>query len=537
MTMDTLASLLALAAPLLLLAAGLTPSSWANRHVAAMRSAATILTIVAFLCGLAASMMLVGTGSIDVTYVSLPGAPVLNAGVYFDPLSATMLLLITFIGIFIVRYSLRYLDGDREQGRFLRWILFTLGCVLFLVIARNLLQFTVAWIVTGLSLHQLLTHHANRPWAIWTARKRFLIASLGDLLLIIGLIAAYVSFGSLDYTSVFEAAVAMRDESTANTVLVGAIGSLFVIGAMTKSAQFPFHSWLPDTMEAPTPVSALMHAGIINAGGFLVIRLSPMIVLSDAALGLLATNGAITALLGGIVMLSQTSVKRSLAFSTIAQMGFMMLQCGLGSFSAALLHIVAHSLYKAHAFLSSGSVLTVVARMPPSQSRAFSWKSSIVISTVSTGIAAAILSGILFVFGLHLDEKPGGIVLGLVLVLALSRLISIAAETGIARLALQGVAAAAAVGTLYIAMFEVSDTILKETISHQPVTASPFDIAVSITACTSFFLMFVITHFIQGFGHLEWMQSFYIHANNGFYLDIPIRRFTAWAYGERATVS
>jgi NAD(P)H-quinone oxidoreductase subunit 5 len=129
-----------------------------------------------------------------------------------------------------------------------------------------------------------------------------------------------------------------------------------VAGAMLKSAQFPFHSWLPDTMETPTPVSALMHAGIINAGGFLVIRMAPLLSLSHPAMGFLALFGTITALFGSLVMLTHSSIKRVLAFSTIAQMGFMMLECGLGAFSLALLHLVSHALYKAYAFLSSGNL-------------------------------------------------------------------------------------------------------------------------------------------------------------------------------------
>jgi NAD(P)H-quinone oxidoreductase subunit 5 len=236
-------------------------------------------------------------------------------------------------------------------------------------------------------------------------------------------------------------------------------------------------------------------------------------------------------------MFTQTSVKRSLAFSTIAQMGFMMLQCGLGSFSAALLHIVAHSLYKAHAFLSSGSILTLAARMPPSQSRSFSWKASLGMSFLSTILAVAILSASLFLFGLRLDEKPGGWVLGLVLAMALSRLMSTAMETGYLRLSILGIGAAAGVAVLYLSLFEVMDTLLKETVSHQPVADSPFDITVSAVAMASFFLMFILTHFTQGFSHFWWMHRFYVHANNGFYLDIPLRRITARIYGQRAAVS
>ena len=337
--MDSLFAWTITAPALMLMAAGLIPRDWANAHIDFMRQLAKTLSVAAAALAVVASVWLAFGGPIDVPLGVVPGLPALNFGVYFDDLAAIMLLLISFIGAVICRYAVRYLDGDREQGRFLCWMLFTLGAVLVLVTSRNLLQFATAWLFADLGLHELLCHHRHRSWAIWAARKKLLISLLGNAFLIAALAVTYATLGSFDYTDLFAKAVALREQSAPNSMMIWAIGSLFVLAAMTKSAQFPFHSWLPDTMEAPTPVSALMHAGIINAGGFLVIRLSPLLVLSPAALSLLALIGAITALLGGVVMLSQTSVKRSLAFSTIAQMGFMMLQCGLGGFSAALLHI------------------------------------------------------------------------------------------------------------------------------------------------------------------------------------------------------
>jgi len=526
------------AAPsLLLLIAGLIPGDWANRHLAVMRQVATSVTAVAAgLAALVAIGLAIGT-AIDVPLVTVPGLPALNIGVYFDSLAAIMLILISFIGAIISRYSIRYLDGDHQQGRFLCRILFTLGSVLLLVVSRNLLQFTVAWILSSYSLHQLLTHHRQRPWAIWAARKKFLISRLGDIFLLAALAATYATFGSFDYTEVFAEAVALQEQSATKSVLVSAIGALFVLAAMTKSAQFPFHSWLPDTMEAPTPVSALMHAGIINAGGFLVIRLSPLIVLSPVALSLLAIIGAITALLGGIVMLSQTSVKRSLAFSTIAQMGFMMLQCGLGGFSAALLHIVAHSLYKAHAFLSSGSVLEQAARMQLTQARARTGRAVVATDIVAVGVAAGVLGLTLAGFGISLTEKPGGVVLGFVLLLALTNLLATFFATRLWKLAGLGLALAVTVAVAYFTGFEIIDHLLAATMSRRPIDRSPLDLTVRVVAVTSFVVIFVVQNFIQSFSHLHWVQVFYVHANNGFYLDIPFRRLTGWVYGQPAAVS
>jgi NAD(P)H-quinone oxidoreductase subunit 5 len=522
---------------LMLLAAGLVPRAWANEHLVQMRRLAQVTTAAA-----AALAVLAGGGlalghPVDLTLAVMPGLPALNIGVYFDSLAAIMLLLISFIGAVICRYSVRYLDGDPQQGRFLCRMLFTLGSVLLLVISRNLLQFTAAWILSSYSLHQLLTHHRHRPWALWAARKKFLISRLGDIFLLAALAATYATFGSFDYTEVFAKAVALQEQSAAKSFVVSAIGALFVLAAMTKSAQFPFHSWLPDTMEAPTPVSALMHAGIINAGGFLVIRLSPLVVLSPLALSLLAIIGAITALLGGIVMLSQTSVKRSLAFSTIAQMGFMMLQCGLGGFSAALLHIVAHSLYKAHAFLSSGSVLEQAARMQLTQARARTGRAVVATDILAVGVAAAVLGLTLAGFGLSLTEKPGGIVLGFVLLLALTNLLATFFATRVWKLAGLGLALAATVAVAYFTGFEIIDHLLAATMSRRPIDRSPLDLTVQVVAMTSFVVIFIVQNFIQSFSHLPWVQVFYVHANNGFYLDIPFRRITGWFYGQPAAVS
>ena len=198
-------------------------------------------------------------------------------------------------------------------------------------------------------------------------------------------------------------------------------GFLLVAGAITKSAQFPFHTWLPQTMETPTPVSALMHAGIVNAGGYLIIRTSPLVSLTPWALTMLAIIGGVTACFAAVVMLTQTSVKKSLAYSTIAQMGFMMLQCGLGAFSAAMLHILAHSLYKAHAFLSSGSVISERLATPVSRDRTVDHPRSLGHEASRRGTIIVAFLGILpRLFGINPSVKPGGLLLGGVLCLALT---------------------------------------------------------------------------------------------------------------------
>ena len=274
--------------------------------------------------------------------------------VYLDALTSIMLVLVSFLGAIVVRYSVGCMAGHERQYSFHRRMCMTIASVMGLIISGNLLLFSLAWMATSLSLHQLLTFNAERPGAILAARKKFIVSRLGDLCLLGSMSTCWQIFHSWNFAIIFRLAhsMAARGDYPHEIAL---LDTLLVLAACLKSAQFPFHSWLPDTMETPTPVSALMHAGIINAGGFLIIRLSPLLLLCPNAMAALALIGAITAIFGSTVMMAQTSIKRSLAFSTVGQMGFMMLECGLGAFSLAVLHLVAHSLYKAHAFLSSGS--------------------------------------------------------------------------------------------------------------------------------------------------------------------------------------
>jgi NAD(P)H-quinone oxidoreductase subunit 5 len=496
-----------------------------------MRAVVVGLAAATLAAAVAAVGLLALAGPVDMAVWSAPGSLPLNVGVFYDGLTAVMFPLIAFVGLVIARFSVRYLDGDPRQGRFFRWLAFTLGAVLLLVVSRNLVMFTVAWMLTSLGLHQLLEHYPDRPWAIWAARKKFLISRLGDALLLAALGLTVWCFGSSDYSVVFARAEAVRAESDGGR-LVAAIGMLYVLGAMTKSAQFPFHSWLPDTMEAPTPVSALMHAGIINAGGFLVIRLSPLISLSHSALGLLALVGAFTALFGGLVMLTQTSIKRALAFSTIAQMGFMMLQCGLGAFSAALLHIVAHSLYKAHAFLACGSVLDGAARLKTEARPALEGVAAIAALPVAIGIAAGLCAAPVVLCGIDVAAKPGAVVLGLVMAVALTTLVWQALLSGSWKLAAGGIAGGLVVSLAYVGAYLGVDEILQRSaVAHAVLPTSVFDIAVSGLVVVGFLGVFAIQAATPSLARLPAIRALHVHAANGFYCDIPARRITARVWG------
>lgn len=524
-------SCLAVLLPALHLFFGLVTSSFANRHVGLMRRAASAVSGLSLLLAVATCALLIRSGPINAPLLSFTWPLRVSFGVYLDSLSAIMLLLITFIGLIIVRYSNRCLDREVTQGRFLKWIMFTLGAVLLLVVSGNLLMLTAGWMMSSLGLHKLLTHYPDRPWAVWAARKKFLISRLGDVMLLAALVMTYFCLGTVEYSEIFAAAERLSDVSSGNSSWISIIGSLYVLGAMTKSAQFPFHTWLPDTMETPTPVSALMHAGIINAGGFLVLRLSPLIGLSHLALDVLALIGGMTALLGGVVMLTQTSVKRQLAYSTIAQMGFMMLQCGLGAFSAALLHIVAHSLYKAHAFLSSGSVLEVSAGTT-GVSRHISSARSLAMLPFALSAAVAICAAGTSVVTSDFLAKPGAVILTLVLTIALTQLLWPAFSAGSVRLAGWSLLAAMMVSFGYYGAYVLTDHILATSVSHQKVLPSPFDSLVTAFLGVGFVAVFLLHAILRLATPGPWIRSLYVHAIHGFYLDIPARRVTAWAWGQ-----
>ncbi len=332
-----------------------------------------------------------------------------------DAVSVTMLLLVSFVGWVVVRYSATYMDGEARQGPFTGWLCLTLGTVLMLVSAGNLFQLVLAWIGTSLFLHRLLLFYPDRAAAQRAGRKKFVSARIGDAALLAAAVLLAKAYGTSDLGTILHAAASGIAPS--GTV---AAAILIAFAACLKSAQFPTHGWLTEVMETPTPVSALLHAGVINAGGFLAVRFADVMLLSPGALAVLVVIGGFTALFGGLVMLTQPAVKTSLAWSTVGQMGFMILECGLALFPLALLHIVAHSLYKAHSFLISGGAVESVA--------AFRRPGAVAIPDAGAvarafAIAIAIYAGIGLAFGFH-HKSPQAIALGAILIFGVAYLIA-----------------------------------------------------------------------------------------------------------------
>ncbi len=449
----------------------------------------------------------------------LAGSNGIGFSVWLDSLSVTMLLLVSFIGLIVVRYSRQYLAGDPGQARFVGLLCLALAAVLVLIVAGNLLQFTLAWIATSLALHWLLLFYPERPAARIAARKKFIASRLGDLCLIGALLLLYRTFGSLDYADLVRGVHALRDTGEHSTA-ASVAACLLAAAALLKSAQFPLHGWLPEVMETPTPVSALLHAGIINAGGFLVLRFSGLISASGPAMDLLVVVGGLTALFGSVVMLTQASVKVALAYSTVAQMGFMMLQCGLGAFSAAALHIVAHSLYKAHAFLSSGSVIDLQRAAwtpsPGGQPHA----ARMVVGLLAV-VASAIAVGALF--GVTLEDKPGHLALGTIVTLGLAHLVASGIDERPSSFVIGlTVARAALVAAAWFSLQWAAERYFAGALPPFAKPAGPFDLVLIGLVVLSFAALALFQGLLPHRA-AEW-QALYVLVANGFYVNTCVTR-------------
>lgn len=408
--------LLPIAAPLFLLVAavigfvrrGLRP------HLATIVSEGAAFG--ALLIAMASLALLILCGAGDSGLIGWGG---IGLSTRLDAVSAAMLLLVAFVGWIVVRYARTYLDGEARQGYFTGWLCAALAAVLLLVQANNLVQLVAGWIGTSAALHRLLLFYPERMAAQRAVRKKLLFSTVGAIALVSAAVLVWMSFGTTDIATINE--LARKGDAS---WLVVAAAAMLALAAVLKSAQFPTHGWLTEVMEAPTPVSALLHAGVINGGGFLLIRFADVMLSAPGVLAVLAMLGGFTALFGALVMLTQPAVKTSLAWSTVAQMGFMVLQCGLALFPLALLHIVAHSLYKAHAFLASGGAVEQVAaiRRPgpvavpkgAAVGRAF-----LIALAIYAGIGAAFG----FAFGFE-HKSPQALALGAILIFGVAYLLA-----------------------------------------------------------------------------------------------------------------
>src|SRR5687767_2328743 len=272
-------------------------------------------------------------------------------GFLVDPLTALMMVVVTFVSLMVHVYTIGYMAEDPGYQRFFSYIsLFTFS-MLMLVMANNFLQLFFGWEAVGLMSYLLIGFWYTRESAVYANLKAFIVNRVGDFGFILGIALILVHFGTLDYQHVFSKAPALASELTLICILL-------FMGAMGKSAQFPLHVWLPDSMEGPTPISALIHAAtMVTAGIFMVARMAPLYELSEAARSVVLIIGSVTAISMALVAVTQYDIKRVVAYSTLSQLGYMTAALGASAYSAAIFHLMTHAFFKALLFLAAGSVI------------------------------------------------------------------------------------------------------------------------------------------------------------------------------------
>ena len=285
---------------------------------------------------------------------------VAKAELLLDPLSAVMLLVVTGVGFLIHVYSIGYMHSEDGYYRFFSYMNLFLFSMLVLVLSSNFLLLFVGWEGVGLCSYLLIGYYIDRRSAGDAAKKAFIVNRIGDVGFILGIFLVFTTFGSLEFADVFRQVAdgSQRFSPEAGIGVLTAIGLLLFVGATGKSAQIPLYVWLPDAMEGPTPVSALIHAAtMVTAGVYMVVRCSPIYSRAPIALAVVMTIGALTALMAATIGLVQKDIKRVLAYSTVSQLGYMFVAAGVGAFSAGIFHLMTHAFFKALLFLGAGSVI------------------------------------------------------------------------------------------------------------------------------------------------------------------------------------
>lgn len=509
-------SILFLLAPLSLLLCGalliLRPQGRGTSALALPEGAAVFAMLASLLGG-------VGIAAHGNVTSMLIGGAGLGLSVRLDAVSVVMALLVAFIGWVVLRYGRTYMDGEQTQSPFLGWLSIALGAVLLLVSAGNVVQLVLGWIGAGFAVQKLLLTYQARVGAQQAARKKGIVGAASNVALGVAVLSMMVLSGTGDLMGIMAAAEV--------SAAWAAVATLLALAAILASAQVPFHGWLTEVMEAPTPVSALLHAGVVNAGGFLLIRFADLMLLNPVLLSVLVFLGGASALIGSIVMLTQPAIKTALAWSTIAQMGFMILQCGLGLFALALLHIVAHSMYKAHAFLSSGGAVGAVAAIPKPGPVAVPGGKAVGRAFLT---ALAIFSAVALVFGIAADKSPQAIAMGAVLVFGVAYMLAQGLADAAPRALTQRMALASVATTLgYFTLQTVAAWLTAGTLPPPPAPGA-----------LGWFLIFIT---VVSFGTLAvaqacfplWVQhpaalGLRVHIANGFYLNALFDRIIgSWA--------
>lgn len=429
------------------------------------------------------------------------GATEHSAPIYTSLLSALMLILVVFMAWILVSFSQRYMAGEHNVDHYYRALLLTLAAVTLTLSSNHLLWFWAGWVGISLGLHYLLTFYADRPRAILAAHKKFILARVAELCLLSAFALLYWTHGTWYLSEL------MNQMHGSLSWPEHVAACLIAAAALMKCAQLPVHGWLMQVVEAPTPVSALLHAGIINLGGYLVLSFYPLLQLSGAAIWLLLIIAGLTTVLSALIMTTRVSVKVRLAWSTSAQMGLMLLECALGLYELAVLHLMAHSVYKAHAFLNSSSAVHeyLTRKIAPDENPNFiAWGAAVVFSTLA--VAAAI----------ELWQYQGPMSPWLLMWIALTLLVaqwrSVPRPSAFLRLAL----IAFGLAFLYGGLKTATGWLLQ---GHMPNhTVSAFS-AEDLWACALFLGLFGVAICLRYYANLPWVRRLSMTLFAGLYLD------------------
>lgn len=434
----------------------------------------------------------------------------------FDALTATGCVFVSLVGWVVVRFARTYVDGEEREGLFHGLTLAALTATLLFVLSASATGLFAALVAKGAILRRLLLFYPQRREAQRAAAKFAIVWRAADAALAGAVVLLLLAVGTDDLAVI--GAEARAGPSLALHLAAG----LLVLSALLRSAAFPFHGWLTQVMEAPTPVSALLHAGVVNAGGLMLLRFAEVVQASPASTGTLVLAGGFTALFGGLVMLTQPAVKTALAWSTVSQMGFMLLQCGFGLWPLALLHIVAHSFYKAHAFLSAGDAIrafTAMRRLGPvavPSGRAVGRS-----LLVAVGIYVGIAAGSVLLFG---PKSPQELILGIILIFGVSYLLAQGmADAAPSALARRMLVASAGVSVAYFAFHLVARQFWGGLLPPPP-APSPLDWALMCLVLVSFALAAVAHALAPVWTHHPAAAGLRVHLVNGLYVDALFER-------------
>lgn len=454
------------------------------------------------------------TALLSVAFVLVPHPSQTPHIVLLGVLTKAMMLLVALLGFVIATFSESYLRGEPGTARYAKNLLTTLCAVTALVSANNLLVLSFAWTATSLSLHELLTFYPTRREAMSAAWKKFLLSRLADACMFGAIVIIGVTVRDLSLTGLTD--YVTRREQLPWALHVAAF--CVALAVCLKSAQLPFHGWLMQVMEAPTPVSALLHAGIVNIGGFVLIRLAPMMAKAGPAQLFVLVVGSTTAVLASLVMRTRVSIKVALAWSTCAQMGFMLAECALGYGHVAMVHLLAHSCYKAHAFLRAGSAVgdwnarylaggSLPRRFGP-------W--------LAGTCCAALLAGAAYLLATRTHgASSGAAIVCLLLGTALAPWLagSFALERGALRSAIPRIVGVAACYGVAHALAETLRLALASSVADSPHAVGS---AIAITAIA---LLFMLQSWLELRPSSPHVQAFRHYLFAGFYLDALFTRF------------